>query len=217
MAGLMTSTDHRKKLMLTLALTIVLVILILRRRRKRRRRISRSPARRIVEMPSNLMIDRTEDSVDDKSNVSGQPVEGEEDFDVLDDEVSSTTPTDKGNQSDAISRPKKKLRYSNSADIEVDDDDDDEEEEVDDDVDDELKSLLMKAVHLLETLAGESEKHNTQRAMLFKEIEKVPGITKGQAMDAAISLVKDTNRMELFFALESDEQRKELIECVLRR
>ncbi|CAN1240103.1 hypothetical protein LINGRAPRIM_LOCUS2603 [Linum grandiflorum] len=127
--------------------------------------------------------------------------ECEANFVDLEDEVPPTTPTYKGNQTDATTRPKKKRRTS----ITTENGDDDE-----------LKPLFKETVQTLKTLVGESVNQKTKRAQLVIEIAKIGGITRAQAVKAAYILAGDNQRMEVFFDLETEEERKEWIEVVLQ-
>ncbi|CAN1240102.1 hypothetical protein LINGRAPRIM_LOCUS2603 [Linum grandiflorum] len=154
-----------------------------------------------IEIPTNMMLGWSKDSVGAEPTTRENAAECEANFVDLEDEVPPTTPTYKGNQTDATTRPKKKRRTS----ITTENGDDDE-----------LKPLFKETVQTLKTLVGESVNQKTKRAQLVIEIAKIGGITRAQAVKAAYILAGDNQRMEVFFDLETEEERKEWIEVVLQ-
>ncbi|CAN0888207.1 hypothetical protein LINGRAHAP2_LOCUS15791, partial [Linum grandiflorum] len=160
-----------------------------------------------IEVSNNLRLGLTKPSDGESPNCGGQRVE--EELVVIDDEVPPHTPTDKknqsdnGNQSEATSRRKRPRRSSTTAETVTNEDD-------------ELKPMLREIVSSLRSMIRESDTIKKNRSMLLKEIAKIDGITDEQAMDAAYNLVKDADRMEFFYGLDSDQERKRFILRVLR-
>ena len=115
--------------------------------------------------------------------MGGQSQAGGEGFINLDDEVPPATPTDKGNQSDATSGPKRPRRFSKAATTGDDD---------------ELTPLLKETVCSLRELVGESAAHKSQRAVMWTELGKIEGITKRQAVRVINKSVKDPDLMDFF-------------------
>ncbi|CAN0888323.1 hypothetical protein LINGRAHAP2_LOCUS15824 [Linum grandiflorum] len=126
----------------------------------------------------------------------------EAEFVAVDDDVPPTTPTDKAQQSDATSRPKKVRRTTKSAPAT--------------DEGDELKPILKAAVNNLQSMTGQSEQTNNLKDNLFAQVEKVEGISADDAVDAAFKIVKDADLLRLFYSMISAEARKRLIQRVLR-
>ncbi|CAN0837578.1 hypothetical protein LINGRAHAP2_LOCUS1849 [Linum grandiflorum] len=123
-------------------------------------------------------------------------------FLAVDDDVPSLTPTDKAQQSDATSRPKRVRRATRSAPV---------TEEVD-----ELKPILKVVVDNLQSMTGQSDQTNTHKDNLYEEVETIEGMSTDEAVDAAFKLVKDADLLRLFYNMRSAEARKRLIERVLR-
>ncbi|CAN0903383.1 hypothetical protein LINGRAHAP2_LOCUS22523 [Linum grandiflorum] len=153
-----------------------------------------------IELPSNLMLGWTPGSANAEPTLDGKAPEEEANFVDLDDEVPPTTPSDRGNQSDATSQQKKRRRTSRAA---------------DNGDDDELKPLFKETVQTLKSLVEDSVNQKTQRAKLVQEIDKILGLTRAQAVKAGYLLAGDNQRMGVFFDLKWDEERKEWIEVVL--
>ncbi|CAN0838599.1 hypothetical protein LINGRAHAP2_LOCUS2242 [Linum grandiflorum] len=126
----------------------------------------------------------------------------EAEFVAVDDDVPPTTPTDKAQQSDATSHPKKVRRTTKSAPAT--------------DEGDKLKPILKAAVDNLQSMTGQSEQTNNLKDNLFEQVEKMEGISADDAVDAAFKIVKDTDLLRFFYSMTSAEARKRLIQRVLR-
>ncbi|CAN0843606.1 hypothetical protein LINGRAHAP2_LOCUS3937 [Linum grandiflorum] len=125
----------------------------------------------------------------------------EAEFVAVDDEVPPSTPTDKAQQSDATSCPKKVRRTTKSAPATYEGD---------------ALLILKAAVDNLQSMTGQSDQTNNLKDNLFEQVEKVEGISADEAVDAAFKIVKDANLLRLFYSMTSAEARKRLIQRVLR-
>ncbi|CAN0919441.1 hypothetical protein LINGRAHAP2_LOCUS31464 [Linum grandiflorum] len=154
-----------------------------------------------IEVSNNLLLGWDKTFVYQTTEPSGVRNE-EAEFVAVDDDVPPVTPTDKAQQSDAASRPKRVRRATKSAPA---------TEEVD-----ELKPILKAAVDNLHAMTSQSDQTITQKDNLYEEVEKIEGISADEAVDAAFKLVKDADLLRLFYGMRSAEARKRLIERVLR-
>ncbi|CAN0862238.1 hypothetical protein LINGRAHAP2_LOCUS8421 [Linum grandiflorum] len=154
-----------------------------------------------IEVSNNLLLGWDKISVYQTTEPSGVRNE-EAEFVAVDDDVPPVTPTDKAQQSDAASRPKRIRCATKSAPA---------TEEVD-----ELKPILKAAVDNLHAMTSQSDQTITQKDNLYEEVENIEGISADEAVDAAFKLVKDADLLRLFYGMRSAEARKRLIERVLR-
>ncbi|CAN0880478.1 hypothetical protein LINGRAHAP2_LOCUS13674 [Linum grandiflorum] len=148
-----------------------------------------------IDVPKKLMlgwknsdngvhVDQT-DTSDQQNDEHGRKNEAEKDnnlndqteFVVPDEEHNPPTPSEKGCQSEASSRPKRVRRSSNEFVNETC----------------ELKLMIKETINTLRSMLEESDTLHKQKNMLYEEIGKIEGLTEDQVMDAAISIVKDDN------------------------
>ncbi|CAN0925661.1 hypothetical protein LINGRAHAP2_LOCUS34886 [Linum grandiflorum] len=161
-----------------------------------------------IEQPSSMMLGWKKPTTNGKM---GNDCRGdqEEDYINLDEQVTPPTPADKGNgsgkenQSKATNKRKKKSRRN----ITIDETEGNEDEY--------LKPMMEKTVKSIEAMVGETETKDKQRMTLYKEVVKIDGITPSSAMNATVRIVKDPFLTQLFFGLETDEERKMFIENVM--
>ncbi|CAN0838602.1 hypothetical protein LINGRAHAP2_LOCUS2242 [Linum grandiflorum] len=154
-----------------------------------------------IEIPNNLLLG-WEPTQFDQPTESTRMQNEEAEFVAVDDDVPPTTPTDKAQQSDATSHPKKVRRTTKSAPAT--------------DEGDKLKPILKAAVDNLQSMTGQSEQTNNLKDNLFEQVEKMEGISADDAVDAAFKIVKDTDLLRFFYSMTSAEARKRLIQRVLR-
>ncbi|CAN0906781.1 hypothetical protein LINGRAHAP2_LOCUS24439, partial [Linum grandiflorum] len=81
---------------------------------------------------------------------------------------------------------------------------------------DELKPILKAAVDNLQSMTGQFDQTNNLKDNLFREVQKVEGISTDDAVDAAFKLIKDADLLRLFYSMSSTEACKGLIQRVLR-
>ncbi|CAN1170024.1 hypothetical protein LINPERHAP2_LOCUS28753 [Linum perenne] len=115
-------------------------------------------------------------------------------------EQTATFPNDKTMPSEASSQPKRVRRSKATSGGEVA----------------ELKPILEDAVSSLKSMMVESDVVHSQRNMLFDELKKIDGLTMAQVMDATVSLGKDDRMLQIFFNMTDPEDRKCLVERVIR-
>ncbi|CAN0898954.1 hypothetical protein LINGRAHAP2_LOCUS19997 [Linum grandiflorum] len=154
-----------------------------------------------IEVPNNLLLGWEPTQFEQPTEPTGMQNE-EAEFVAIDDEVPPSTPTDKAQQSDATSRPKKVRRITKSAPAT--------------DEGDALQPILKAAVDNLQSMTGQSDQTNNLKDNLFEQVEKVEGISAGEVVDAAFKIVKDADQLRLFYSMTSAEARKRLIQRVLR-
>ncbi|CAN0836934.1 hypothetical protein LINGRAHAP2_LOCUS1647 [Linum grandiflorum] len=162
-----------------------------------------------IEDPTSMMLGWKKRPDDGQTGNDGRGYQ-EEAYMNLDEHVPPTTPTDKGNrsekenQSEATSKPRKKPRRNITTDeIEGNNEDD------------YLKLMLEKTVKSIESMVGETKSKDKQRITLYKEVVKIDGITPRSAMNAAVCIVNDPFLTQLFYGLETDEERKMFIGSVV--
>ncbi|CAN0885263.1 hypothetical protein LINGRAHAP2_LOCUS15073 [Linum grandiflorum] len=154
-----------------------------------------------IEVPNNLLLGWEPTQFEQPTEPTGMQNE-EAEYVAVDDEVPPPTPTDKAQQSDATSRPKKVRRTTKSAPAT--------------DEGDALQLILKAAVDNLQSMTGQSDQTNNLKDNLFEQVEKVEGISADEAVDAAFKIVKDADLLRLFYSMTSVEARKRLIQQVLR-
>ncbi|CAN1121795.1 Uncharacterized protein At2g29880 [Linum perenne] len=115
-------------------------------------------------------------------------------------EHTSAVPNEKTTPSEASSQPKRMRRSKATSGGEVA----------------ELKPILEDAVSSLKSMMVESDVVHTQRNMLFEELKKIEGLTMAQVMDATVSFGKDDRMLQIFFNMTDPEDRKCLVERVIR-
>ncbi|CAN1276327.1 hypothetical protein LINPERPRIM_LOCUS15976 [Linum perenne] len=118
----------------------------------------------------------------------------------MDEEQTQPFQTDKNTQSDASSKPKRMRHSARTSGSEVS----------------ELKPILEDAVSSLKSMLVESDAVHNQRNMLTDELEKIDGLSRAQVMDATVALGKDDRMLQIFFNMVDLEDRKCLVERVIR-
>ncbi|CAN1138277.1 hypothetical protein LINPERHAP2_LOCUS10578 [Linum perenne] len=108
--------------------------------------------------------------------------------------------TDKTTQSDASSKPKRMCHSARTSGSEVS----------------ELKPILKDAVSSLKSMLVGSDAVHNQRNMLIDELKKIDGLSRAQVMDATVALGKDDRMLQIFFNMVDPEDRKCLVERVIR-
>ncbi|CAN1851637.1 hypothetical protein LINPERHAP1_LOCUS40272 [Linum perenne] len=70
--------------------------------------------------------------------------------------------------------------------------------------------------HSLKSMLVESEAVHNQRNLLTEELKKIDGLSRAQVMDATVALGKDDRMLQIFFNMVDPEDRKCLVERVIR-
>ncbi|CAN0928442.1 hypothetical protein LINGRAHAP2_LOCUS36494, partial [Linum grandiflorum] len=143
-----------------------------------------------IEVPNNLLLGWEPTQFKQPTEPTGMQNE-EAEFVAVDDEVPQSTPTDKAQQSDATSHPKKVRCTTKSAPAT--------------DEGDTLQPILKAAVDNLQSMTGQSDQTNSLKDNLFEQVEKVEGISADEVVDAAFKIVKGADLLRLFYSMTSTE------------